>query len=98
MPQLRGLTETERTNRMDKNAFKKSGKALLVILPLMLLLLAILILDGLLGLLSVAREAARAVSYKVGDCAEAAQDLGLRLCDWAEADDDQSPPDAAPSL
>ena len=98
MPPLRGLTETERTNRMDKNAFKKSGKALIVILPLMLLLLAIWIMKGLLYLLSVASEAALAVSYKVGACAVAASDLGLRLCYWAEADDDQSPPDAAPSL
>ena len=98
MPPLRGLTETERTNRMDKNAFKKSGKALIVILPLMLLLLAIWIMKGLLYLLSVASEAALAVSYKAGDCAVAASDLGVRLCDWAEADDDQRPPDAAPSL
>lgn len=98
MPPLRGLTETERTNRMDKNAFKKTGKALLVVLPLMLLLLAIWIMKGLLRLLSVAREAVVAARYKVGDCTVAASDLGLRLCDWAEADDDQRPPDAAPSL
>lgn len=98
MPPLRGLTETERTNRMDKNAFKKTGKALLVVLPLMLPLLAIWIMKGLLCLLSVVREAALAVSHKVGDCSVAASDMGLRLCDWAEADDDQYPPDAAPSL